>query len=161
MKVTSKCTERKDTVCSTSLCRSKTLYFNKTDGQCHLCSECCGTDSANIEPQCLLSFSHVGSVIGQKGAFHCKAVSFQTCDDLLTSNVSSSLNNASVVNSCNTLENNSSEPENVTGSPATNSNICSTSNQEHIDPRYIIIIVLICICISEGLVIFLLFCLLD
>ena len=78
------CTPGRDRRCSNS-CLSRDLYFNATDQQCHPCSECCGTHSNNIEPQCLTSMEiHVGvTVIGGRGALHCKVRSAQQCDDPL------------------------------------------------------------------------------
>ena len=43
------CSINRDAVCSKS-CKSKTHYFNESDGQCYSCTECCGMDAANIEP---------------------------------------------------------------------------------------------------------------
>lgn len=78
------CTPGRDRRCSNS-CLTRDLYFNATDQQCHPCSECCGTHSNNIEPQCLTSMEiHVGvTVIGGTGDLHCKVRSAQQCDDLL------------------------------------------------------------------------------
>ena len=43
------CSINRDAVCSKSY-KSKTHYFNESDGQCYSCTECCGMDEANIEP---------------------------------------------------------------------------------------------------------------
>ena len=78
------CTPGRDRQCSNS-CLSRDLYFNAIEQQCYPCSECCGTHSNNIEPQCVTSMEiHVGvTVIGGRGALHCKMRSAQQCDDLL------------------------------------------------------------------------------
>jgi len=82
-KVIFTCTPGRDRQCSNS-CISSNFYFNKTDQQCHPCSECCGTSSNNIEPQCVSSQENlrIGTVIGEKGALHCKVPSSQQCDEL-------------------------------------------------------------------------------
>ena len=79
------CTPGRDRRCSNS-CISIDMYFNATDQQCYPCSECCGTYSNNIEPQCITSMKiHIGeTVIGGKGALHCKVRSVQQCDDSFT-----------------------------------------------------------------------------
>lgn len=78
------CTPGRDRRCSNS-CISRDFYFNTTNQQCYPCTECCGTHSNNTEPQCLVSrVIHVGvTVIGGRGALHCKVRSAQQCDDLL------------------------------------------------------------------------------
>ena len=43
------CLINRDAVCSKS-CKSKTHYFNESDGQSYPCTECCGKDKTNIEP---------------------------------------------------------------------------------------------------------------
>ena len=43
------CSINRVAVCSKS-CKSKTHYFNESDGQCYPCTECCGKDKMNIEP---------------------------------------------------------------------------------------------------------------
>ena len=43
------CSINRDAVCSKS-CKSKTHYFNESDGQCYSCTEFCGMDETNIEP---------------------------------------------------------------------------------------------------------------
>ena len=82
-KVIFTCTPGRDRQCSNS-CISSNFYFNKTDQQCHPCIECCGTSSNNIEPQCVSSQKNlrIGTVIGEKGALHCKVPSSQQCDEL-------------------------------------------------------------------------------
>lgn len=76
------CTAVRDRQCSNS-CISSNYYFNATDLQCYRCSECCGSNSDNIEWHCLTSTSlGIGTKIGEKGSLHCKAPSSQQCDDL-------------------------------------------------------------------------------
>ena len=43
------CSINRDAVCSKS-CKSKTHYFNESDGQSYPCTENCGKDKTNIEP---------------------------------------------------------------------------------------------------------------
>ena len=43
------CSINRVAVCSKS-CKSKTHYFNESDGQSYPCTECCGKDKTNIEP---------------------------------------------------------------------------------------------------------------
>ena len=43
------CSINRVAVCSKS-CKSKTRYFNESDGQCCPCTECCGKDKMNTEP---------------------------------------------------------------------------------------------------------------
>ena len=64
-----------------SECVSKKCYLNTTNGQCYQCSECCGSDTSNIQPHCLASspFSIGTTVIGQKGAAHCGIKASQKC----------------------------------------------------------------------------------
>lgn len=78
------CTLDRDRLCSNS-CISRNFYFNATDRQCYPCTECCGANTENVEPQCLLSMAfRVGiTVIGGSGALHCKMRSAQLCDDML------------------------------------------------------------------------------
>ena len=78
------CTLDRDRLCSNS-CISSDFYFNATDQQCYPCTECCGANTNNVEPQCVLSMPfRVGiTVIGGKGALHCKIKSAQLCDDML------------------------------------------------------------------------------
>lgn len=115
-----------DAVCSKS-CKSRTHYFNESDGQCYACAECCGKDESNIEQQCLLSSGNlrVGSVIGQQGELHCKVQSSQKCDEL-SKNVTTYTNGSSVVNGTSSvLENctcNCTRPENNGSSTYINDN---------------------------------------
>ena len=112
------CSIYRDAVCSKS-CKSKTHYFNETDGQCYTCTECCGKDMSNIEPHCLLRNLCVGSVIGQQGELHCKVLLSQKCDEPsenVSTNISSVINSNSGV-----LERNCSRPENNVTLPPTDS----------------------------------------
>ena len=131
------CSIYRDAVCSKS-CKSKTHYFNETDGQCYTCTECCGKDMSNIEPHCLLKNLRVGSVIGQAGELHCKVLSSQKCDEPsqnVSTNISSVINSNSGV-----LERNCSRPENNVTLPSTDSNPsasregprCSWNSRPHI-----------------------------
>ena len=120
------CSIYRDAVCSKS-CKSKTHYFNETDGQCYTCTECCGKDMSNIEPYCLLGNLRVGSVIGQQGELHCKVLLSQKCDEPsenVSTNISSVINSNSSV-----LERNCSRPESNVTLPSTDSNP-STSKEE-------------------------------
>ena len=114
------CSIYRDAVCSKS-CKSKTHYFNESDGQCYSCTECCGKDKENIEPQCLLYSGnlYVGLVIGQQGELHCKTLSSQNCDEPLENE---STNVSSIIDSNNgVLERNCSMPENNVMLPSTDS----------------------------------------
>ena len=83
------CTISRDRLCD-KRCISTEFYLNTTDGKCYPCTECCGANKANLESQCLSSKTvRIGTVIGEKGALHCKVLSSQQCDDLLKNNVSS------------------------------------------------------------------------
>jgi len=64
-----------------SECVSKKCYLNTTNGLCYQCSECCGSDTSNIQHHCLASspFSIGTTVIGQKGAAHCGIKASQKC----------------------------------------------------------------------------------
>ena len=112
------CSIYRDAVCSKS-CKSKTHYFNETDGQCYACTECCGKDKLNIELQCLLSSKNlrVGFMIGQQGERRCKVLSSQKCDER-SRNITTYINGSSVVNSTRSvLDNcNCDSPENNTSS---------------------------------------------
>ena len=118
------CSIYRDAVCS-KRCKSKTHYFNETDGQCYACTECCGKDKLNIEPQCLLSSGNlrIGLVIGQQGERHCKVLSSQKCDEQ-SRNITTNSNGSSVFNSTSSvLENcNCDSPENNASSTNINNN---------------------------------------
>ena len=114
------CSIYRDAVCS-KRCRSKTHYFNESDGQCYACSECCGKDKSNIELQCISSGNlRVGSVIGQQGELHCKVKSSQKCDEL-SQNVSTYINGSAIVNDTSSVCN-CTRPENNTSSTYINDN---------------------------------------
>ena len=134
-----------DAVCSKS-CKSKTHYFNESDGQCYACTECCGKDESNIERQCLSSGNlRVGSVIGQQGELHCKVQSSQKCDEL-SKNVTTYTNGSSVVNGTSSvLENcNCTRPENNVSSTYINHNYrpidCSWNSSSSLRTQDIILI---------------------
>ena len=81
----SNCTSSQDRQCL-SQCVSKKYYLNTTDGQCYRCSECCGSDAINVQPQCIVSspFSIGTTIIGEKGATHCGMKASQKCGYLST-----------------------------------------------------------------------------
>ena len=67
------CSIYKDAVCSKS-CKSKTHYFNESDGQCYACTECRGKDESNIERQCLLSSGNLRVVCSHNYCSVCAEV---------------------------------------------------------------------------------------